>query len=112
MNGWFFGLPWIWENGPVGAFLFNFVLAMLFFVIGFWAATIYKRFGSLWLTAVLVGVGVLFVLGLWAVGRLDAWGAVFGWFAAQGVIGLSLWGILLAAVLAGSAFLTLRRAVP
>ena len=38
VNGWFFGLPWVWENGPLGAFLVNFVLAMLFFVIGFWAA--------------------------------------------------------------------------
>ena len=25
MNGCFFGLPWIWEDGPVGAFLVNFV---------------------------------------------------------------------------------------
>jgi len=112
MNGWFFGLPSIWENGPVGAFLFNFVVAMLFFVIGFWAATIYKRFGGLWLTVVLAGVGALFVFGLWVVGRFDAWGVVFDWMAAQGVTGLSLWGLLLAAVLAGSAFLTLRRAVP
>jgi hypothetical protein len=112
INGWFFGVPFIWENGPVGAFLFNFVVAMLFFVIGFWAATIYKRFGGLWLTIVLAGVGALFVLGLWVVGRFDAWGVVFEWMATQGVAGLSLWGLLLAAVLAGSAFLTLRRAVP
>src|SRR6478609_7719525 len=61
VNGWFFGLPWIWQEGPGGAFLVNFVTAMMFFVIGFWAATIYKRFGSLWLTVVLVGVGALFV---------------------------------------------------
>ena len=112
VNGWFFGLPWIWESGPVGAFLVNFVIAMLFFVIGFWAATIYKRFGSLWLTMVLVGVGVLFLIGLWAIIRFDAWGTVFGWFATQGVVVLSLWGILLGGVLAASAFLTLRRAVP
>ena len=112
MNGWFFGVPWMWANGALGAFLFNFVLAMLFFVIGFWAATIYKRFGGLWLTVVLVGLGALFVLGLWAVGRFDAWGVVFDWMSAQGVTGLSLWGLLLATVLAASAFMTLRRAVP
>jgi len=111
-NGYFFGLPWVWEYGPIGAFLSNFVLAMLFFVIGFWAATIYKRFGGIALTAVLVGIGALFVLGLWAVGRMDAWGVVWQWMAAQGVVGLSLWGIVLGAVLAGIAFLTLRRAVP
>ncbi len=112
LDGWFFGLPFIWESGPIGAFLFNFVVALLFFVIGFWAATIYKRFGALWLTVVLAGVGALFVFGLWIVGRFDAWGVVNEWIAAQGVTGLSLWGLVLAAVLAASAFLTLRRAVP
>ena len=112
VNGWFFGLPWIWESGAIGAFLFNFVVAMLFFVVGFWAATIYKRFGATWLTIVLVGVGVLFVLGLWVVGRLNAWAALFEWFAEQGVVSLSLWGIVLGVVLAASAFVTLRRAVP
>ena len=112
MNGWFFRLPWIWSGGAAGAFLFNFVVAMLFFVIGFWCATIYKRLGGVWLTIVLVGVGALFVLGMWVVGRVGAWGALFEWFATQGVVGLSLWGIVLGAVLAASAFLTLRRAVP
>ena len=112
VNGWFFGLPWIWESGAIGAFLFNFVVAMLFFVVGFWAATIYKRFGGTWLTIVLVGVGVALVLLLWVVARLDAWTEVFTWFATQGVVGLSAWGLVLGAVLAASAFLTLRRAVP
>jgi hypothetical protein len=112
VNGWFFGLPWIWESGPLGALLLNFVAAMLFFIIGFWAATIYKRFGALGLTVVLVGLGALFVGGLWLIGRLDAWEQVFSWFATQGVVGISLWGIVLGVVLAGSAFLTLRRAIP
>ncbi|MCR2762698.1 hypothetical protein NQ152_04155 [Microbacterium sp. zg.B48] len=112
VNGWFFGLPWIWEAGPLGAVLVNFVAAMLFFVIGFWAATIYKRFGALWLTIVLVGIGMLLVAGMWLVGRLNAWVEVFSWFATVGVVGLSLWGAVLTAVLAGIAFLTLRRAIP
>ena len=43
---------------------------------------------------------------------MDAWGVVWQWMAGQGVVGLSLWGLLLGAVLAGIAFLTLRRAVP
>jgi len=112
VNGWFFGLPWMWEAGPLGALLVNFVAAMLFFVVGFWAATIYKRFGGVVLTIVLVGIGVLFVAGMWLVGQLDAWADVFGWFSTVGVVGLSLWGAVLAVVLAAIAFLTLRRAVP
>lgn len=112
MNGYFFYLPWIWEGGPAAAGLFYFTVAMFVFVAGFWAATIYKRYGSVVLTTVLVGIGALLVLAMFLIGRLDAWGQVFTWFATQGAVGLSLWGLLLAAVLAGIAFLTLRRAVP
>ena len=112
VNGYFFAVPWIWEAGAGAAFLLNVVAAMFFFVIGFWAATIYKRFGALALTLVLVGIGVLLVAGLWLVARMDAWAPVFGWFATVGVVGLSLWAALVTVVLAGIAFLTLRRAIP
>ncbi len=112
INGWFFSLPWVWEHGALSAGLFYFVVAMLFFVVGFWGATIYKRFGSLWLTIVLLSIGVVLVGLFWLVGRLDAWATVFGWIASQGALGLSLWGLLLVGVLAVSAFFTLRRAVP
>lgn len=112
MNGYFFYLPWIWESGPATAALFYFAVAMLVFVVGFWAATIYKRFGSVWLTVVLVGLGVLLVLAMFLVGRMNAWGQLFSWIGTQGALGLSLWGILLGAVLAVIAFFTLRRAVP
>lgn len=112
LNGYFFTLPWVWEAGAGVALVFWFTAAMLVFVSGFWAATIYKRSGSLTLTLVLVGLGALLVLWMYLVGRLDAWAQVFEWFAAQGPLGLSLWGLLLGAVLAAVAFLTLRRAVP
>ena len=111
MNGYVFALPWVWEAGPGGAALFYFVMAMLFFIVGFWSATIYKRFGSVVLTTVLVGFGALLVVALFIISRLNAWGPVFVWFAQQGALGLALWGLLLCAVLAVSAFLTLRRAV-
>lgn len=112
MNGYFFALPFVWEAGPWGAALTFFTVAMLFFVFGFWAATIYKRFGSLALTTVLVGLGALLVLVLFLVGRANAWGEFFGWFAAQGAVGLSLWGLVATVVLGGISYLTLRRAVP
>lgn len=112
MNGYFFYLPWIWEAGPLGAGVFFFTVTMLFFVAGFWAATIYKRFGSVALTTVLVGIAALLVLALFWVGQLQAWGDVFAWFGSQGALGLALWGLLLGAILAGISYLTLRRAVP
>lgn len=112
MGGYFFRLPWVWEAGAATAGLFYFATAMLFFVIGFWAATIYKRFGSLWLTVVLVGLGALGVLGMFIVGQLDAWVQLFTWFAEQGALGLTLWGLLVIAVLAAISYVTLRRTVP
>ena len=112
VNGWFFTLPWVWERGVFAAGLFYFVVAMLFFVVGFWAATIYKRFGGLWLTVVLVSIAAILVALLWLVGVTDAWAPVFGWVAAQGALGLALLGVMLIAVLAAASFFTLRRAVP
>jgi hypothetical protein len=112
LNGYFFYLPWIWEAGPFGAGVFYFTITMLFFIGGFWAATIYKRFGSVALTTVLVALSALLVLGMFIIGQLQAWGQVFAWFGGQGALGLALWGLLLGAVLAGISYLTLRRAVP
>jgi len=112
MNGYFFHLPWVWEAGPLGAALFFFTLALLFFVCGFWGATIYKRFGTAVLTVVLLALALLLVGALWLVGRMEAWAQVLGWFGDQGAAGLALWALLLIAVLALISYLTLRRAVP
>lgn len=112
MNGYFFYFDWIWAAGPLAAFFIYFAVAMLFFVVGFWAATIYKRFGALWLTIVLVGIGFLLVGLMWVTGFADAWVQVFTWFAETGALGLALWGVLLGAVLAAISFVILRRATP
>ncbi len=112
MNGYYFSLDWIWNPGPAVAWLFYFALAMLFFVVGFGAATIYKRFGSLWLTVLLVGFGLVLVGVLWLIGRLDGWGAVFEWIATQGTIGIAGWTLAIAVVIGGLSFAPLRRAVP
>jgi len=112
LNGYFFHLDWIWASGPLGAFLFYFAVAMLCFVVGFWAATIYKRFGPTWLTIVLVGIGVLLVGVMWLVGIGNAWGAVFSGIAGLGAVGFALVALGVAVVLAAVSFGILRRAVP
>ncbi|MDE0545055.1 hypothetical protein [Microbacterium sp. C7(2022)] len=112
MNGWFFHLDWIWAEGALGAVVVYFCTAMLFFVSGFWSATVYKRFSGIGLTILLVGTGALLVLALFVIGRLDAWAQVGAWIAGQGAVGLSLWGLALAAVLAGLSYLVLRRTLP
>ncbi|MCR2813076.1 hypothetical protein NQ166_11210 [Microbacterium sp. zg.Y1090] len=112
MNGYFFYLPWVWEAGPLAAGFVFFVLALLFFVCGFWGATIYKRFGNLWLTVVLVALALALVALAWLITQTQSWGAFAEWFVAQGALGLALWGVALIAVLAVISWRTLRRAVP
>lgn len=112
MNGFFFYFPQMWEIGPIGAGLSFFTIALMFFVVGFWAATLYKRFGGVAVTVILVGIGALLVAAMYLIGRLDAWAQVFTWIGDQGAVGLSLWGLLVIVALAAISFLTLRRAVP
>ncbi len=112
MNGYFFYLPWIWEAGPAAGGLFFFTLALAFFVVGFWGATIFKRWGTAVLTTVIFAIALVLVGALWLIGRLDAWGAVGTWIMTSGALGLSLWGLALIAVLAGTSYLTLRRSTP
>lgn len=112
LNGYFFYVDWIWEGGPLAALVVYFVIPMLLFVAGFWTATIYRRFGALWLTVVLVGIAALLVALTWLVGFANAWMGTFAWAGAQGALGLALWGVLLAAVLAAISYLLLRRATP
>lgn len=112
MNGYFFYMPWLWEAGPVAAGVTSFAVAMFFFVIGFWAATIFKRFGTLVLTVTLVGVGLLLVAIVALVTLTRSWPAVLEGGAALGAFGMALWGLVLIAALASSSFLTLRRATP
>ncbi|MFG6503609.1 hypothetical protein [Microbacterium sp. P05] len=112
LNGYFFALPWIWDRGWWVAGVLYFAVAMVFFIIGFWTATIYKRFSSIGLTIVLVAIGLVLVGVLWLVGHLQAWATVWEWFVAQGPLGLSLWGLLFIAVLAATAFPLFRRLTP
>lgn len=112
LNGWFFRVPWVWDQGPAAAAIAYFGFALLLFIVGFGCGLLYKRFGPLGLILVLVGISVLVVGAMYLVGRANAWGSVFAWIGAQGALGLSLWGLVLAAGIAVGSFLTLRRATP
>ncbi|MBF4562665.1 hypothetical protein ITJ43_10995 [Microbacterium sp. VKM Ac-2870] len=112
VNGYFFSLDWVWTAGPVGAGVFFAVVAMLLFVIGFWGATIYRRFAAIGLTIALALFGLALVGGIWAIGRLDAWATVGEWLAGLGAMGLTAVLALAALGLGAASFLTLRRAIP
>jgi len=112
INGYFFALDWVVADGALGAAFFYFVMALLIFMLGFWSATMYKRFGATVLTVTWVGIGALLLATIWVITSLDAWGGVITALVEQGAVGFAAWGLLLTVVLSGISYLTLRRAVP
>ncbi|MBN8883309.1 hypothetical protein EDD28_1940 [Salana multivorans] len=112
LGGVFARLPGLWDEGIPLAFAFYLVMAMLAFVTGFLAATVFKRFGTLWLVVGLLAVAAVLVLAVWLITSTGSWGSVGRWIVGQGWAGMVGWGALLVVVLAGLAYLPLRRTVP
>lgn len=112
INGYVFHLPWLWEAGPVGAFIVYFTLALFFFVVGFAGATIYKRWGAVMITVVGLAVALVLVALVFMVTRLELWGQVAATIMDLGAVGLALWGLVGIAVLSVISFLAFRRATP
>ncbi|GAA5144717.1 hypothetical protein GCM10025768_00850 [Microbacterium pseudoresistens] len=112
VNGYVFHLPWLWEAGPLGAFVVYFTLALFFFVVGFTGATIYKSWGPTVLTIVAVGLGLVLVGIVFLITRMELWGDVFARIMDLGALGLALWGLVLVVLFAGVSFLAFRRAKP
>lgn len=112
VGGYFFALDWLWTAGPLGAGLFFFVTAMFAFVLGFWLTTIYKRFGNLWLTVVIVGIALVILAIIWAITAAQSWPQVGTAIVEGGVGGLTAVLGLLTVVMAAISYPTLRRAVP
>ncbi|MEX5303987.1 hypothetical protein [Kocuria sabuli] len=109
MNGYFAYLDWVWEAGPLAAGLTYFVATMLFFIIGFWFATIFKRFGTTTLVIVMLGIALILVGLIAFVTRQHAWPQIWTWLAETGSLGLTMWAVLVSALLAIGSYLTLRR---
>lgn len=112
MRGYFFRLDWLWEAGPAVAGLFYFVLAMFFFVIGFWGTTLYKRFGPMGLSILLIGVAAVLLGVIWLLTATGSWVAAWEAVVAAGPLGLTLWLAALTAAMALTAFPMFRRLVP
>lgn len=110
VNGYFFYLDWVWRDGPLVAGLFFAAVALLLFVIGFWGATVYRRFGALGLTVTLAVIGLVLIGVAWLVGTFGAWADVFAWVGAGGIPGATAVLLALTVLTGAVAFATLRRA--
>ncbi len=108
LNG-YFTIPGLKGNELLSAGLTYFVVAMLFFLTGYWSTAVFKRWGAVVLTTILTGVAILLTLALLLSIRAGTFDAIVQWFVTQGLLGMSLWGLLLAAVLAAGSYLMVRR---
>ena len=116
-NGWgvgayMFNVRWVTDGPWYEGWLFFFALTLLFFVIGFWAATVYKRFGTLVITVILTALA-LAVIGVIALITWQRWWMNVGlWLDTLTPLSTALWVLVVTVVLGASSYLTLRRAVP
>lgn len=112
VGGYFFALDWLWTAGPAAAGLFFFVIAMFAFVLGFFFATVYKRFGNLWLTVLIIGLALALLAVVWTITATRSWVPVMTAIVEGGVAGLTL-GVAVATIaMAAVSYPALRRAVP
>jgi hypothetical protein len=110
MNGRIAYLPYLFESGWVVAWLSYFTATLFLFVIGFWMATIWKRFGTLAVVSIGVGLGLVITIAIFLITKMEWWVPVITWFGDIGVIGVTLGGLVLTAALALGSYATLRRA--
>jgi len=110
MNGHIAYLPYLFESGWIVGWLIYFTVTMFLFVIGFWMATIWKRFGTFAVVSIGVALALLVTFAIFLITKMQWWVAVVSWFVDIGVLGVTLGGLALTAVLALGTYATLRRA--
>lgn len=110
LNGRIAYLPYLFEPGWVSAWLSYFTATMLLFVIGFWMATIWKRFGTLAVVVVGVALGLVVVGAIFVITKAGVWVDVITWFVNTGAFALTVGGLAVTVVLALGSYATLRRA--
>lgn len=113
MNGYYFRVPGLWEYmGPIYTALMYLVLSMLLFAIGFGFASIFKRWGSLALTASLVALGLVLAGFVLLATKLNLWGAVGEFFSNLAAGGTFALVAALTVVVVAASYLPLRRSTP
>lgn len=112
MNGRFFALEWIADDGGLPMILFYFTAMMVLFLVGFWGATIYKRWQTTGLLIACIGAALLVVGAMYYVGSQSLWVQVGDFLGSQSQLDVSGWFAVVAVALAGGSYLTLRRAIP
>lgn len=109
VDGRFFALQWIAGNNWLIQILFYFMLMLVLFMIGFFAATLYMRWRTTGVLVFSIGLGLLLLGAVALITLSDSWLEVGRWLAAWTAAGVTGLGACLAVLLAGSSYLTLRK---
>ncbi|WP_431711744.1 hypothetical protein [Glutamicibacter uratoxydans] len=114
-NGWglggrFFALDWVANNNAFIQIMFYFVLMVLLFITGFWAATIYMRWRTTGLLIFFIVLGVALLGAAFYLTLAERWGEVWSWMVTWSAGGIALWGGVIALAMAAASYTTLRKA--
>lgn len=116
-GGWgrelqFFGDPALGLNEFGPAFLFSFLLLLLFMSIGGSIAAVYVRWRATGMYVFWAALAVAAVGGAALIGYTDNWGTVGRFFVDAGVLGTALWTLVVTALATLTLYLVLRWATP
>ena len=113
-NGWgvdtlVFAIPWLLNAGWLAVILSVAALAIVMFLIGLWMATIYKRWGTVVIVAISLGLGLVMVGVIALITYFQWWQAVLTWVVGQTPMSMAGWLLVLIVALSAGSFLTLRK---
>ena len=113
-NGWgvdtlVFAIPWLLNAGWLAVILSVAALAIVMFLIGLWMATIYKRWGTVVIVAISLGLGLVIVGVIALITYFQWWTSVFTWMLGQTPMSVAGWSLILIVALSAGSFLTLRK---
>ncbi len=112
LNGRMFALQWVADQPWYVQLFFYFVLMMFLFLLGFWGATLYKRWQATGLLVSGIILAVVFVAAFALITWQDWWTSVGGWIVTLTPLDIGLVALGFSVALGLGAFLTLRRATP
>ncbi|MHA7269782.1 hypothetical protein [Arthrobacter sp. HLT1-20] len=116
-NGWglqgrMFAIAWVADQPWFIQWFFYFIMMLFLFLVGFWFATIYKRWQATGTLVASLTLSVLLVGAIALITVQDWWPAVGAWASTLTPASIGVLGLALALMLGVGAYLTLRRATP
>lgn len=107
-----FALPYLMQDGVLGAGLFATAVALVVMLIGFGAAMLYKRVSVMQMWMLILSLVVVLAVVALLITQNGGWPTVWQWFVAQTPLALSAWLLGSAVVLTGLDYWLIRRATP